>query len=386
MSFSSRRKPVLVTVTNEFGLGGVQLLHARVLPLLAERYETHLVGYRAKGVLFDQLPDLGVQTHFVRSHGRFHVKTLWDYRRLFQSLGADVIHAHGHSPNIFALLAGKIAGVPVRIGQIHSTGFHWFASSPFGRRKQAFEEALVQRLCGDAMVVISEEMRAKAMATLGLPDSAFALIHNGVPFPGPGQSALPPLPAEDGLRCTHGLAPDERLLGFVGRLVPEKGLDFLLDKVAHWHEAGLAVRVAVLGTGEPGFVASLQRRAAAIGDGNRVIWLGEQQGTHRYYPQFDALVFTSNPGFEGMATVVLEAASHGLPILARRAAPEEEVRARYSRMTFFDDHPSPVAALAATLALPPDESGRIAHFSISAMARRLDELYTALLARKRTTS
>lgn len=376
------RKPVLVTVTNEFGLGGVQLLHARVLPLLTDRYDVHLVGYRAKGILFDSLPDKGVKTHFLPNHGRFHVRTLWDYARFFTALRTDIVHSHGHSPNIFASLAGRLAGVPVRIGQIHSTGLHWYASSPLRRRKQALEESLVYRACMHKMVVISREMLNKSRQMLKLPDKAFALVHNGVPFPTPPAT----VPPEALLRQRFARQPGEILVGFVGRLVPEKGLDFLLDTMEVWVAAGLPVRLAIIGCGEAELVERWQQRAAAIGDGQRVLWLGEQADTHLYYPQFDAFVLTSDPGMEGMATVMLEAASHGLPILARRAAPEEEVRPYYSRLTFFEEHENPAAALTAALRLPPDASNAIRHFSIEAMAERLDALYTSLLSRERKSS
>lgn len=367
------RKPVLVNVTNEFGLGGVQQLHARVLPLLTDRYDVHLVGYRARGPLFDSLPAAGVKTHFLPSHGRFHVRTLWDYARFFRSLNADIVHAHGHSPNIFSALAGKLAGVPVRVGQIHSTGLHWFASSAFGRRKQALEERLVFRACGHKMVVISQEMLDKARRMLRLPEKAFALVHNGVPVP-PLQGT-----ADYPLRQSLNLAPEDLLVGFVGRLVEGKGLDFLLDTVAVWAASDLPVRVVVIGGGEPARMERWQRRAADIGDGQRVFWLGERNDTHVFYPQFDAFVLCSEPGLEGMATVALEAASHGLPILTRQSAPEEELRRYYSRLTFFEEHADPAAALLATLQLPPDTSGKFSHFSIEGMANRLDALYTSLL-------
>ncbi len=370
------RKPVLVTVTNELGVGGVQMLLARVLPLLTQFYEVHCVCYRAKGILFDSLPEQGVQTHFIPSHGRFNVRTLWKYARFFRSVQADIVHAHSHTGNVFAILAATLARVPVKIGHIH-TGLHFFGSSAFRRRRQAFEESMVLRLCNAKMLVISKDMLDFGKRTLSLPDSAFELVHNGVVLPTFYENVAE---RTQTLRTTYNLTEHERIFGFVGRLEPIKGLDFLLDQVEAWQVAGEKFTLFILGSGNAECTKKWQERAARIGDGKRVVWLGVQKDVYSWYPCFDLFLFTSLPKVEGMGMVMVEAAFHGLPILVRRIGTAEEVHEYYDRMTFFDDHDSPHEALQAALSNGPDTSRRIEHFSIEAMAERLRNLYDGLLA------
>lgn len=64
-------------------------------------------------------------------------------------------------------------------------------------------------------------------------------------------------------------------------------------------------------------------------------------------------MFCSEPGVEGMPGVVLEACAHGLPILARKAAPIEEIRVHYDRIAFLHDKLPAAEQLNAALGLPP---------------------------------
>jgi glycosyltransferase involved in cell wall biosynthesis len=83
-----------------------------------------------------------------------------------------------------------------------------------------------------------------------------------------------------------------------------------------------------------------------------------------------------------MPGVVLEACSHGLPVLARRTAPLEEIREYYDRILFMDDAQPVAERLQAALAMPPADRSRLyAEFSIDAMRDRTLALYEKLLNR-----
>jgi 1,2-diacylglycerol 3-alpha-glucosyltransferase len=124
-----------------------------------------------------------------------------------------------------------------------------------------------------------------------------------------------------GARRALGLAADDRVLLYVGRLDREKNLEFLLDAVARTRTP--RVRLLLVGRGTQ--TAALRREAASRGWGDRVELRGGSPpaGLPAYYQAADAFVFASTTETQGLA--VLEAMACGLPVVAVRASGVEEI-------------------------------------------------------------
>ena len=122
-------------------------------------------------------------------------------------------------------------------------------------------------------------------------------------------------------RRALGLASDDRVLLYVGRLDREKNLEFLLDAVARVRTP--RTRLLLVGRGTQ--AAALRRVAATAGLGDRVEFRGGSPpgGLPVYYQAADAFVFASTSETQGLA--VLEAMACGLPVVAVRASGIEEV-------------------------------------------------------------
>lgn len=372
------QKPVLFRVTNNLDVGGVQRRLAAVLPLLAETFEVHVVTYRGRGVFFDALRDRGVHTHFLPMRGKWSPAGIARLSAMFRRHGALVVHTHSLGANIPGMIAARLAGVPVRVAQVHVAGNHWYAGTALGRRKQAVQEALVHRLCTDRVLHVAQQSLEGFVRGTGLPRSMNAVLHNGVDF-----EAMLTRPAGD-VRAEFGIAPGEVLVGFVGRLATGKGVDFALDFMRRLHAANPRARLLLVGGGaSDAGLARLRAEAAAIGDGRVVLLAGQRLDVHACYRAFDALLFPSEELAEGMPGVVLEACAFGLPVMARHTEPVREIARYYDRIRFMDDDAAPATVLADALALPPSDGARFRdEFDIHAMARRTLDLYRAVLAEK----
>jgi glycosyltransferase involved in cell wall biosynthesis len=115
-----------------------------------------------------------------------------------------------------------------------------------------------------------------------------------------------------GARAALGLDPREYVIGWVGRVTHEKGLDVLIDAL---HEYGPdAPLVAVVGAGRER--TALEARAAAHGVTSRIRWCGEVPEAGRLFKAFDALVLSSRT--EGTPIVLFEAMATGTPVIASR--------------------------------------------------------------------
>jgi len=142
--------------------------------------------------------------------------------------------------------------------------------------------------------------------------------------PGVDLSHFYPIPADEA-RQYVGLAPDDRMILFVGRIEPLKGLDTLIRAVACLKLKNLKepVRLAIIG-GDPDVgpeqmtaeMARVQQLCDELCVGKLVAFLGKrsQDTLPYYYSAAEALVMPSH--YESFGMVALEAMACGTPVVA----------------------------------------------------------------------
>jgi len=362
-------KPVLFRVTNNLKVGGVQKRLRALLPLLTEHYEVHVVTYKDRGVFFDELAKLGVQTHFLPRKGHWNPAAIWRLAKLFRKHRADIVHTHSFGGNIFGILAAALARVPVRIGQVHLSDLHWYGATAMRRKKQMLEERLVHRLFSHKVVFVSRESLEYFRRHSRLPNKMLTILHNGLDLPGNAEAAS---------RAEMGLPEEGKLVGFVGRITRGKGVGRFLEiaRQASLESPG-RYHFVVIGDGEG--LSRHQAWSREQGLESEITFLGERHDIHRCYAALDCLIFCSDPGVEGMPGVALEACAHGLPILALKTAPLEEIHEYYPRIAFMDGFTSGAKQLEKALALPvANQKSFRDEFSIEAMQARTLALYADL--------
>jgi glycosyltransferase involved in cell wall biosynthesis len=111
---------------------------------------------------------------------------------------------------------------------------------------------------------------------------------------------------------------DELNIGFLGRLVPEKGIDVLFTAVSQLHQQGLNCRVTICGSGTS--EAELRQEAVTQQIENLVTWKGavKHEAAPEEIGQFDVLVLPSrtvNTWKEQFGHVIIEAMAMGIPVI-----------------------------------------------------------------------
>lgn len=142
--------------------------------------------------------------------------------------------------------------------------------------------------------------------------------------PGVDLSQFYPIPVDEA-RLFIGRAPDDRIILFVGRIEPLKGLDTLLRAVACLRLRDLKepMQLVVIG-GDPDAapedmdaeMARLQKMCTDLTVGKMVAFLGKrsQDTLPYYYSAADVLVMPSH--YESFGMVALEAMACGTPVVA----------------------------------------------------------------------
>jgi glycosyltransferase involved in cell wall biosynthesis len=160
------------------------------------------------------------------------------------------------------------------------------------------------------------------------------------------------------LRGELGIPPNQPLLGYLGRLTPEKGVDDLLAALTLLPPA---VRLLIIGGGEQG---ALETRATALGVRHRIHFSGaiNRLDAPSYLSALNLLLVPSRttPRWkEQFGRVIVEAALCGVPVIGSDSGaipevvgpgglivPEGNVRALANAIQLIIDQPQLAAALA----------------------------------------
>lgn len=245
--------------------------------------------------LFDTALRYGLEAHLIPCAGQVDRSAIAAIRALAASTGADIVHAHGYKADIYSFLALRRSKIP-----LVSTCHTWYDTDPVVTVYGRLDRLVLRRFAG--VVAVSEQVRRRLLDA-GVRDSRIRIVGNGIDLR-PIVSAPPSLRAD--------LPPGALLIGLVGRLAWEKGVDIFLKAVAGVVAEFPAARFVVAGDGPDR--ASLEATRDALGLASAVTFLGHRDDMPSVYASLDLMVSASRQ--EGLPIALLEGMASGLPIVA----------------------------------------------------------------------
>ena len=290
-----------------------------------------------------------------------------DLARVLRHNGFGVIDAQNPQSQLWSLLAGLLARMPVRVTTVHS---QYMAEHGGSARGRFYEGVLrLNRRLGGRFVVVSEPTRAY-VESIGVPAGRTALIANAVP---------PAVPDPDGRRAVLGDWPSDSLVvGVVARLEPVKGVADLIEALALAAPDVPRLRLLVVGDGRSR--EALEQQTAELGLGDRVRFTGFRDDVGTLLSGLDVFCLPSHS--EGLPFALLEACAHRLPLLVTGVGGMDEllddgVTARVVRPA----DPADLARALRALGDAPDESAAMARRAHDLVAERfsVDAMITATL-------
>ena len=249
----------------------------------------------------------------LRSHyGKFLwwsiARTVRNEIRCFQP--DAVISYWAHPDGEAAVCAGREAGVPV-IAMVGGSDVLLLGRS--GPRRKAILDVLH---ASDKIVPVSQNIADTLLAD-GLPESKIEVIPRGV-----DRSVFAPGDQSEARRKL-GIADDARLIVAVGRLVPVKGFDMLVDACRMARERVANLRCAILGGGELHGSLLSQIHQAGLDETVQLVGSRKQSELADWYRAADLTVLSSHS--EGIPNVLLESLSCGTPFVATRVGGVAEI-------------------------------------------------------------
>mgnify|MGYP006413881383 CR=1 FL=1 len=380
--------PVRVTHFTEASAGGVRQHLRRIIPRL-----------RSRGVVVDLIlsplraePDFGRDLDLYHSLG-CRVKlcpiargvSLWqdlracrEIRRTLRDWNPHVVHTHATK----AGLLGRIAAAPLTdVRTVHSP--HAFPLEEFRVVMQQNLFVKLERRLARAtslFVLVSRSEKDVATNVFGIRERQIRVVENGVE---PDLASC--LESREDARGALGIERPGLAVAVPGRLVHQKGQDWLLQAVAHIRPGPYAMHFYFCGAGEDEH--QLREASERLGVADQVTWLGRVPELVTKLTAFDLVVLPSR--YEGLSYMLLEALCAGIPLVVSDIEghfPRDEIREHVVSVPLEDKVGlgEALSAFAESAAgHPPDATwGRQfvrTHFSVDVQVEKLMACYRELV-------
>lgn len=265
----------------------------------------------ADGQFKQKLDELGVKTHvlplewWVKNEGRLlHAQheiplALDRLLRIFDEEKPDIVHSNT-SVVCWGAIAAAMTGIP-HVWHVHEI----LNGHP------SLQSILPLPLLYEAMNFLTDRVAAVSNSVTdemaGFVDSdKVRLVYNGVPYHAPDNPGK--------LRKELGAGPEQQIAICVTSLQKYKGIDNLIAAAAKACELDDRLLFAIAGSGPPEAVAALREQVKELKLEGKVFHLGFRNDVADILAGADLFVLPSTK--EAFPLVVLEAMSHGRPVVA----------------------------------------------------------------------
>jgi glycosyltransferase involved in cell wall biosynthesis len=309
----------------------LKLVHLTTVPQTLYFLVSHFRELRNRGVDVDVIAAPGEHLNRLRDDEKVNIHgvrmkrqlTPWEdlitviaMVRLFRKLRPVIVHAHTPKGGLLGMLAAWLAGVRVRVYHVH--GLPLETSKGLKRILLICAEWLACR-CANQVYGVSDSVRNVVVQKGLCPSARIRVLNHGsisgvdairtfVPEPPSGTS-------RQRIRDHWGIKRESLVIGFVGRLVRDKGFRELAEAWQLLRVEFDEVHLLIVGGFE---TDDLELHAAQnlLQQDNRVHFAGEVCNMPPLYSAMDVVAFPTYR--EGLGQVGLEAGAMQLPVVASR--------------------------------------------------------------------
>ncbi|WP_031469791.1 glycosyltransferase [Sciscionella sediminilitoris] len=297
-------------VITGLGVGGAETQLR--LQLRHTAHEAEVFTLTNPGPIAEQLRSDGIPVTTLGMRGNRDLAVLPRLARLLRDGRFDVVHTHLYRAMLYGRLAARFAGIRTILGTEHSLAGGLLEGRPAGRPGIRAVYRFGERL-GSLTIAVSPAV-ADRLREWGVAAHRMRVIPNGIDA---GELAFDP-DRRARARARLGIGTGAFVLGAVGRLVPGKRFDVLIETLPMVGDATLIL------VGDGPERANLSALAERRGVAERVVFAGETERVRDFLSAFDMLASPSAEETFGLA--VLEALAAGLPVIYQHCPALQEQR------------------------------------------------------------
>jgi lipopolysaccharide/colanic/teichoic acid biosynthesis glycosyltransferase/glycosyltransferase involved in cell wall biosynthesis len=241
--------------------------------------------------------------------------SVWKLCRLFRTIRPDIVDASTPKAGLLVGLAARLVRIPRLVYTLR--GLRLETETGVERRLLWVTER-ISCACAGLVICVSPSLRERAIALKLVSRDKTVVLRKGSSGVDLDRFAPPKASRREAKSFAHRLGiPDAApVLGFVGRLVKDKGIQQLLAAFQMCREKFPALQLLLVGdfeTANP-IAPELQERIASTAG---IIHLGFVNDPAPYYHLMDVLAFPTHR--EGFGQVSLEAQASGIPVVTTDA-------------------------------------------------------------------
>ncbi|MEX2220523.1 MAG: glycosyltransferase family 4 protein [Candidatus Rokuibacteriota bacterium] len=309
----------------------VRVLHVTTVPVTLPFLAGHVAHAKGKGFDVHALSSPGealeqfargmqIDGHPVPMSRRItplaDLAALWRVVRVIRRVRPTIVDAHTPKGSLLAMIAATLCRVPVRI--YHQHGLPLLTATGLRRRILRWTERTACRLAHQ-VICVSESLREVAIAEGLCPPGKIKVLEqgsiDGIEADGKFNPARDSTESAQVVRARYQIPQGALVMGFVGRIVRDKGLVELAQAWRVLREECPALHLLVAGPFESQDPIPADVEATLRGD-PRIHLAGMVRDMPSIYRSLDLLVLPTYR--EGFPASLLEAAAMEVPVIATR--------------------------------------------------------------------
>ena len=232
-------------------------------------------------------------------YNRFSLGIVLELYRLMKKKQIHVVRTHRYRSNLYGRLAAFLAGVPVIIASVHDN----YRTDK--RPKRRIMNRILSKIT-DKIVAVSEDVKEDIIRYDSINPSKIDVIPNGIDV-----ERFNPEKNTTDIRKEFSLEDDDIVIGFIGRIVPAKGLEYLLNALPYLKEEFKSIKLLIVGEGS--LVEKLKESAKKNNIFDNILFTGRRRDIPEILASINIFVMPSIA--EGLPNALLEAMAMGKPIV-----------------------------------------------------------------------
>jgi len=278
-----------------------------------------VVGISSPGPLQQLVIDREqISFHSVRMHRRVtpfrDLGAVWRLYRLLKRIRPHIVHSHTPKAGLLGMISAWLAHVPVRI--YHMRGLPMTTATGFKRRMLNATERIACKLA-QRVLCVSNSIREIAIGEDLCPAGKIKMLASGSSNGVDSMERFNPdriaKSEVQRLRSEFGIGGSDSVIGYVGRIVRDKGLVELAEAWRRLRDKFPKLHLVIVGYFEPQDPLPSDIKQFLSSD-PKVHITGFVDDTAPYYKLMSMLVLPSYR--EGFPNAPLEASAMGLPVIA----------------------------------------------------------------------
>lgn len=236
-----------------------------------------------------ELKNKGVEMISLGQKNKLGILMLPKLIKILKRENPDIVHTHLFGADFYGRLAAWLAGVNIIVSTEHNLNISE------GRIKKILKK--YSATLARAIIAPSSAIKAYLMKFEGVRADKISVIRHGI---------------EIDKFLNNRIFDDKKeiILGFMGRLTEQKGVDLLIGALSKLRNQKIVCRIA--GQGE--LRETLEKQIVENDLADKVSLVGQIKDSKNFFDELDIFILPSR--WEGLGIVILEAALSGLPVIA----------------------------------------------------------------------